>query len=156
MKRVFFVIAASIVLVSCVKEGPAGPRGPQGRDGKDGKDGIQMTTRYFKVYYDEWEVAQRLKPPRYYCFAEKSYPALTSAVIDQGAVLVYALLDGCDQQLPYVVSSYDDNGYYTRVIRYDLQEGIIGFVVEDSDLNTPLPPFGGDVEFVEFKVVIIK
>ncbi|MCL2131098.1 MAG: hypothetical protein FWH36_01385 [Lentimicrobiaceae bacterium] len=151
MKKVFFVIAASIVLFSCGKEGPAGPRGPQGRDGKDGQ-GVQVNTYYFEISRNEWKIFESSDQTRYYCYVEKKLNALTSSVINEGAVLVYALLDDCDQQLPYVVSIYD-GGFYTRVIRYDLQQGTIGFVVEDNDFNTQLPPFNGNVTF---KVVIIS
>ena len=153
MRKTFFLILVSIVLFSCGKEGPPGPRGQQGRDGRDGKDGVQMTTYYLEISPNEWREFASFNPPRYYCYAERRLDALTTSVIEKGAVLVYALLDDCDQQLPYVVSSHDNGNYYTRVIRYDLQRGIIGFIVEDSDFYTPLPPFNGRVTF---KVVIIS
>jgi len=149
MRKTFLLVLVAIVLFSCGKEGPPGPRGPQGRDGRDG---VQMTTYYFEIARNEWRIFESFNPPRYYCYAERTLNALTASVIERGAVLVYAYLDDCDQQLPYVVSSHD-NGFYTRVIRYDLQRGIIGFVVEDSDFYTPLPPFNGTVTF---KVVVIS
>jgi len=153
MRKTFLGILVSIVLFSCGKDGPPGPRGQQGIPGRDGKDGVQMTTYYLEVSKSEWKDFESYDPPKYYCYAEKKLDALTASVIEKGAVLVYALLDDLDQQLPYVVSSRENGNYYTRVIRYDLQQGIIGFVVEDSDFLTPLPPFDGKVTF---KVVVIS
>jgi len=154
MKRVIFVIAASIALCSCIKEstpGPAGPRGPQGVPGRDGS-GTQISTYYFNVYPQEWKPSGTYGTDGYYRYVDVVFNDLTNAVIYGGAVLVYAIFDGYDNQLPYVFPYYD-NGYITRVIRYDLQQGKIGFIVEDSDFCVPDSPFSG---VVQFKVVIIS
>jgi hypothetical protein len=153
MKKIIFVIAVSMAFLSCIKETTPGPTGPRGPQGPPGKDGTQINTHYIDVYPNQWKKFETFSPPKCYSFVEKSLPALTSSVIDGGAVLAYVLMDDCDQQLPYVVSSIDGGYYYTRVIRYDLQKGIIGFVVEDSDFNVPTTPYN---EIVTFKVVIIS
>ena len=157
MKKAFFVILTSIALVSCVKEGPRGPRGQQGVPGIPGKDGTQINTYYFEVFPNQWKSYGDWGSPGYYCYAEKTLPELSPSVIEEGAVLVYVLFDGYDHQLPYIIPSYDynyDYGYYSTIIRYDLQAGKIGFIVEDSDFETPLPPYGNGS--VLFKVVIIS
>ena len=152
MRRLFFVAVTAIVLVSCGKEGPQGPRGPQGRNGQDGRDGTQINTYYFDVYPNEWRTDGNYGFSGYYCFAEKNVGELTSAVIDHGAVLVYVIFGNFDNQLPFVEPLYD-NGGYTRIIRYDLQQGKIGFIVADTDFKTLCPPYSN---VVQFKVVIIS
>ena len=154
MKKIFFVIIACILLISCDKEGPQGRSGRDGRDGRDGIEGVQITTIYHKVYPNEWNVAGTYGNQGYYCYSEVFIKEITEDVINYGAVLVYVIFDDFDNQLPYL-QHLSDNGYlWTRVIRYDLQPGIIGFIVEDSDFLMQLPPFKNDV--IQFKVVIIS
>ena len=163
MRKVIFVIAAAtIVLSSCIKEGPqgpAGPRGPQGRDGQDGRDGYgtQINTYYFDVHPNQWKINGSYGVKGYYCYADISFTALTLSVIENGAILAYMITNEngqeYDNQLPYLLPFFD-GGYFTRIIRYDLQPNKIGFIVEDADFQTPLPPFGSGT--VKFKVVIIS
>ena len=141
MKKAFFVILAAIALVSCEEEASYG---------------TQMNTYYFDVFPNQWKVNGNFGSPEYYCFEERRLSALTPSVIENGAVLVYVIFGNYTHQLPYIEPSYDygyDNGYYSKIIRYDLQAGRIGFIVEDSDFETPLPPYR---EKVTFKVVIIS
>jgi hypothetical protein len=83
--------------------------------------------------------------------------ALTISVIESGAVLVYMITTESgqeyDNQLPYLLP-FDAGGSFVRIIRYDLQPDKIGFIVEDSDFKTPLPPFV--IGTIKFKVVIIS
>jgi len=149
MKKVFLVMASAIMLCSCIKEsGTPGPRGPAG---KDGKDGVQITVRYFNIEPSllNWKEAGNYGQEGYYCYAEAQLKELTAEVIDKGAVLVYMIDGEFDNQLPYLIPY---NGY-TRVIRYDLRQGTIGFIVEDADFRTSRPPFEGTVTF---KVVVIQ
>jgi hypothetical protein len=168
MKKIFFVMAvASIVLVSCIKEGPPGPVGPQGRAGRDGQNGqngrdgygTKINTHYIDVFPNEWKKTGNYGTQGYYCFAEIDVPELILSVIDGGAVLVYMITkeggQEYDNQLPYLLPFDVGASFtFTRIIRYDLQPNKIGFIVEDSDFKTPLPPFGSGV--VKFKVVIIS
>jgi len=154
MKKAFFVILASIALVSCIKEGP------RGIPGKNGKDGTQINTYYFEVFPNQWKPNGDFGFPGYYCYEERTLAALTPSVIENGAVLVYVILKeqgiDYDHQLPYIKPSYDysyDYGYYLKIIRYDLQAGKIGFIVEDSDFETSLPPY---TTKITFKVVVIS
>jgi hypothetical protein len=161
MKKVIFTIAvASIAFASCIKEGSPGPRGPQGqqgRDGRDGRDGTQINTHYIDVFPYEWDRTGSFGTQGYYCYADINMSAITLSVIESGAVLVYMITKESgqeyDNQLPYLLP-FSAGGSFTRIIRYDLQPNKIGFIVEDSDFKTPLPPFGSDV--VKFKVVIIS
>ena len=161
MNKVLYVVAmAAIVLCSCIKEGgpqgPSGPSGPPGRDGKDGKDGMQINTYYIGVDVNKWASVGRPGSADYFCFADIQLNALTRSVIDEGAVLVYFIDVVGDQefdnQLPYIYP-FQDNGLFVRIIRYDLQPGKIGLIVQDSDFRTPMPPFNRKVEI---KVVIIS
>jgi hypothetical protein len=142
-------------LFSCGKDGIDGRNGRNGKDGRDGKDGVQITTRYFDVQPSllEWKAAGDYGLEGYYCYADVRCTELTSSVIEKGAVLVYMIEkvgnEEFDNQLPYLIP-YDG---YTRIIRYDLRPGTIGFIAEDVDFKTKLPPFMGTVTF---KVVIIQ
>jgi len=152
MKKVFLVMASAIMLCSCIKEsGTPGPRGPAGRDGRDGKDGVQITVRYFNIEPSllDWKTAGNFGQAGYYCYAEAQFKELTADVIDKGAVLAYMIDGEYDNQLPYLIPY---NGY-TRVVRYDLRPGTVGFIVEDADFKTQAPPFMGTVTF---KVVVIQ
>jgi len=172
MKRVVFILVASIVLGSCIKHespGPQGPRGPQGpsgidgrngRDGRDGRDGYgtYINTYYFDVMPSQWDVTDGdWGTQGYYCYVELKFGALTDEVIKNGAVLVY-FIDVVgdkefDNQLPYLIPRNEAGALFIRTIRYDLQPGVIAFIVEDSDFCVPKPPFG---KTVKFKVVIIS
>jgi len=160
MKKAFFVIMAAVLLFSCGKEGPQGMNGRDGRDGRngqdgrDGRDGAQINTYYFEVSPSDWKAFGTFGTQGYYCYDEKDFNALTATVIDKGGILVYVLLDGYDYQLPHLMHYFDNGVLYTRLIRYDLKEGKIGFVVEDSNFKIPLPPFTNGV--VQFKVVVIS
>ena len=162
MNKVFFVImAAAIMFSSCIQDGgpqgPTGNTGPMGPPGRDGKDGTQISTHYFEVHPNQWNVYGYYGFPEYNCYADIQFNALTSSVIDVGAVLVYFISEVANQKydnlLPYITHFKIGGTSYTRVIRYDLQVGKLSLIVEDSDFNTPLPPFGGTVQI---KVVVIS
>jgi hypothetical protein len=168
MKKVFLLIAASIVFCSCIKvetPGPQGPRGTQGpagtpgRDGRDGRDGygVYINTYYFDVQPNRWNKFGNYGSEGYYCYVDTLLEDLTLSVIEDGAILVYMITEEngqeYDNQLPYLLPFYA-GGHFTRIIRYDLQPGKIGFIVEDSDFKTPLLPFNTTI--VKFKVVIIS
>ena len=149
---------ASIAFCSCIKNEYPGPQGPRGPQGVPGKDGTQINTIYYDVLPSQWAKIETQK--ECYSYVQLEVPELTQSVINSGAVLVYILLDGYDQQLPYVKTLADDMGFlYTRVIRYDLQEpshglgGMITFIVEDIDFAVPVKPY---TSTVKFKVVIIS
>jgi len=156
MKKILFAIAVSITFLSCIKEVTPGATGARGPQGPPGKDGTQINTYYVSVQPNQWKDFGVFDSTGYYCYVEESLSAITPAVIDNGAILVYVIVaengQDYDHQLPYMLPFYV-GGYFTRVIHYDLQPGKIGFVVQDSDFKTPLPPFNGTVQF---KVVIIS
>ena len=157
MRKAFFLIVVSIAFSSCIKyevgqQGPRGPQGPAGTPGRDGY-GTYIDKYYFDVEPGQWRTSGTYGSKGYYCYAEKRLPALTAAVIDGGGILVYFIDDqDRDNQLPYIYPFYD-RGYFMRTMRYDLKEGIIRFIIEDSDFEVPLPPETGTVQF---KVVIIS
>ena len=156
----------SIVLFSCGKEGPAGPPGRDGRegregrngrdglDGRDGLNGAQISCEYFDIAPNEWKSDGSFGMSGYYVYAERDFSAITTSVINQGAIMGYLLWGKYDHQLPYLDPFLDNGNDVTRIIRYDLQEGKIGFIVQDTDFKTLLPPFSTDT--VTFKVVIIS
>ena len=155
MKKLFFaIVSIAIMLSSCIKEGgPQGPSGPMGPSGPAGRDGVQMSTYYIDIKPNHWETDGFQGYPEFYCYAEIPLGGLTLQVIEEGAVLVY-FIEEYDNQLPYITPFQSGGISYMRVIRYDLQPGVLSLIVEDSDFKTPVPPFG--VNTVSIKVVIIK
>ena len=146
MRKAFLAVVAVIVVIvlnSCIKEYVTKETHIH--------QGAEISTYYVDVYPNQWNWTGEFGREGYYCFAEKNLAAISSSVIESGAVLVYAIFGDYDHQLPYVVP-FHDSGFFVRTIRYDLQPGQIGFVVEDSDFRTPYPPFSN---MVKFKVVVI-
>ncbi len=140
MKKLMFLLAASFLMCACVKEGPPGPPGPSGRDGST------VNTYYIKVYPADWRPLGSFGIEGFCYNADFSMPAITNNVINKGAVLVYSLDGGYDNQLPYILPYQG----FLETIRYDLSPGKIGFFIEDSDFRTA-PPQG----IREFKVVVV-
>ncbi len=142
MKKLFLICIASFLMFACTKEGAPGPMGPAGPAGKN----ANVSTYYTTIFPSEWKMFGKFGTPGYYCFVEKDFGALTPEIINNGAVLVYALMNDADNQLPYLMPY---NGYI-KTLRYDLNNYLIGFIVEDSNFKTE--PFQDPIEF---KIVVI-
>ena len=87
------IAGISMIIISCSKEGPAGPAGATGPAGPVGPAGPQGTTN---VTYSAWYttvnadwVTTGVDPYKAAFLVNKSAPAITQAIIDNGLVLGY-------------------------------------------------------------------
>jgi hypothetical protein len=135
MKNKSLLLLSCIFLLTfsaCKKEGPAG------KDGKDGNANVQSAT--FTVA--SWNYSS----PSYY--ADINYSAITSGIINSGAVLVY-LSNGSGgySQLPLTI--YPSSAY-SETFETVTAPGLVRIYITDSDLTAPNTP-----GTLSFKVVVI-
>jgi len=139
MRKVFFIVLVSALFLSCTKETII-------------YQGADVNTYYFDVYPHQWKTWGDYDHVGYYCYAEGNLNAITNSVIESGGVFAYVIIDNYDRILPDI-EPFFDNGYFSRVIRYDLLRGKITFIIEDSDFKTPFPPVNGKLTF---KVIVLS
>ncbi|MBQ9474054.1 MAG: hypothetical protein IJU81_06560 [Bacteroidales bacterium] len=103
----------------------------------------RVITSYYNVGPNQWDAhlndnGDGTFTPDYY-YSEWTNEDITPEVVENGYVLVY-YVDGAgrDNQLPYVLPYYDEDqdAYYMENIRFDVKEGRIRFIIEDSDFGT--------------------
>src|ERR1035438_4088573 len=81
-----FITIFVLVLLGCVKQGPAGatgPQGPQGPQGPTGQGGATGDTGTANVIYSEWNNTFSGSS------ADWAIPQITQNIADSGVVLVY-------------------------------------------------------------------
>jgi hypothetical protein len=108
---------------------------------------VVSETYYLTVYPNDWQTVN--EPNEAYLLAEQNLSAITRDVIENGTVLSYYILGDYDNLLPYL-RSYDIGSF--EVIRYDLQERRITFIIESNDPTLPWVPN----YTMEFKVVVLR
>lgn len=126
-KSMLLLFAATATLLNtftgCQKEA-----GPQGEPGKDGNANVHSQT--FTV--SNWQYSE----PTYY--ADINYSAITSDVINNGAVLVYfANGNGGYSQLPITLYPSDEYSKTYEVVSF---VGGVRIFITDSDLTQPISP----------------
>lgn len=132
---VMAAFAGSIMLNSCAKDGAVGPAGPAGTNGNAN---VQSST--FTV--SNWTYSA----PSYY--SDISWGALTTDIINNGAVLVYVSTGtSVWSQLPLTLYTYST---YSSSLEVVSSTGNIRILWTDSDLTQPNNP-GANT----FKVVAI-
>jgi hypothetical protein len=124
----FFAVTFS--LSSCKK----GPEGPAGKDGNSNVVSSSITSGNWT--YDEPSWVQTF-----------TYPAITSDILNSGAVLVYVQSASNYYQLPY---TYYPSSVFSKTITYVHYLGGLKVFVTDSDLTQPNNPGS-----LTFKVVVI-
>lgn len=88
-----------------------------------------------------------------YLYTECPLNALDGRVIDNGFVSCYFIDQyGYDNQLPYLLPYYTDDGLFWENIRYDVSQGKITFIIQESDMFTDLT-VNNDMKF---KVCVVK
>lgn len=129
MKKTFlsFAILAMILLVSCTKPGPIGPQGTAGTNGTNGKDGTAGTngtngtdgtngingnanvigTNTVALNSGSWTASGS------YFVATFSTTAITQAIVDKGAVMVYEQSASFWRALPYTSGIVSKFFYFT-------------------------------------------
>lgn len=152
VKLVCMALFAMFMAVSCRgpmgPEGPVGPTGPAGPAGNDGNANVWSST--LTVYPDDWRWDSNTS-----WRVDIYYEAISTAITDYGAVLVYMEEDNTWRQLPYTFyyTDNDENGNVLycssslEVSTYD--EGVSIFWTENDFYDGYCP------EEHRFKIVVI-
>jgi hypothetical protein len=133
MKKLLLIGLVAFLLPACTVNGP---------------DTYVVAETFYIIVSPVGDWKTRNSDNDFYIYAEKNLPAITRNVIENGVVMAY-YLDDYDNLLPYI-RSYDTGLF--EVIRYDIQEGKITFIIESNDQNLP-PPVTSQMEF---KVVVLR
>lgn len=140
MKKVFLALSIiSCLMTSCIKE-----------EVTHVHNYSSIESFYVDVYPQDWVDQSNLT----YIYATFRAPKITKAVIDNGIIVAYYIdADGRDNMLPYLLPYYDMNinDYYYENIRFDVSEGEITFIIQDSDFNPANIP-----QHMKFKVSIAQ
>lgn len=113
-------------------------------------DGAAVRTEYLTVQPSHWQGIGTYGQPGYFLEAAYNVNYITNDVIDKGAVLVYAIYDDGDIQLPYVLTR--DVGYtIIEMLGYQLYPGGIAFTLDNSDFQAEA--YSGPLKF---KIVVVR
>ena len=140
----YFLLIA--VLTNCI--GPEGPMGPSGYNGKDGVDGINYT---HSVIYDVNPADWSGNADGYN--AELSIPEITNDIYNNGAVLVYRLIEVEPKSFNLLPYTYVDNTL-SIYMDFDAYVGSIKLIYKEvfNGVNdTPAPQ-----DVMSYKVVIFE
>lgn len=152
------LIAASILLTSCVKMGPMGPMGPQGPQGPAGPSCTYKIIN-FDVPVKAWQPVK--EEGDIICYsAGVDMPEITENVFDGSIINVYRTfnfdkLDAWQQVLPYqrfYREELEEGGiaYYTESIDYEYGIGWLKIYYTVSDFYYPVIP-----EAMTFRCIIV-
>lgn len=139
----FVILGLSLTMTSCYVDGGVGPQGPPG-------EGLNRFVTYnYNIRAVDW--VQQVGDINTYLY-QKSNTDITSGVINNGMVLVYARFDGKPWvQLP-MTNHYTDNGIpYT--LEYLPYHTVGAFEIQYVDSH-PQPVAPG--MFTELRVVIVE
>lgn len=126
-----FLLVTMAFFSSCTKEGPAGPAG---KNGNANVVSSSVTSGSWTYVAPSWEQTF-------------TYPAITSTILNSGAVLVYVQSGTNFYQLPY---TFYPSSSFSRTFTYVHYLGGLKVFVTDSDLTQPSDP-----GTLTFKVVVI-
>ena len=130
MKGSVVLLLSIFLLSSC--EGPMGPQGPAGPSGYVNKEIIPFTVNKGDW---QWDANNEFY---YYDFDVKE---ITPAVIREGAVNGYVIINGTHILLNYTGHYYDSGNdlFYTESMSMQFAQGLVRFTIAASDLfdNTP-------------------
>lgn len=153
MKKFLFPLLAVMVMAfatSCENDDPV-VIVDGGGQGNVNNPSLTIKTYYFDVYANDW--CANSAAGYYYC--ECSLPALSEDVINSGLVMAYLIdADGYDNPLPYLLPRYNatTDSYYWENVRYDICNGKVTFIIQDSDFYTGAMDFENPYKF---KVCIV-
>jgi hypothetical protein len=132
------VLACGLLFASCEKKGEIGPAGANGANGADGNANVVssiVTTSAWTNVSNYWQ-------------ADFTYPAITSDIVDNGAVFIYIKNGTAYAQLPF---TFFTSSTYSSLIDFEYYLGGFSIYSTDSDLTTPANP-----GTKTFKVVVIS
>lgn len=148
MKKVLFILAVAIGLVSC-----------KGEDGRDGRNGLDGKTSFYTVtetiHESEWILVGNPNGIDSYYYADIHIPQLTYDVYDYGAVIAYLVADtDVKNVMPFVlhkgVVESGSTKYWTQTYDYEIEPEWMRFYVTFSDFQTSKKP---DTE--TFQIVLL-
>ncbi|MFZ2205546.1 MAG: hypothetical protein WAV23_03065 [Minisyncoccia bacterium] len=122
---VIILFSMLVLLNGCKKEGPEGPAG------KDGNANVQSSTITFSTWL--WDGTNN------YDYSDFTWAAITSSIVDKGAVLVYVNTPGGWAPLPRTIYP---SATYSESQRFIYNVGTFRIIVQDSDLTQPSPALG--------------
>lgn len=119
LKKFFLPMVAILLLAVGCRPDPIVPR---------------VEASYYDIQPYQWQV----NAGETFYYVECNCPQITKSVIEQGIINVYYIDQyGYDNQLPYVLPYYnDDNELFWENLRYDVGEGKVTFILQESDLYT--------------------
>lgn len=112
--------------------------------------GSEIFTDYITVRPREWREVGTFGQPGYVWEAPYRVDYITPGVIDNGVVLVYAVYDDADIQLPDIFADRIGGSEFVQVLGYRVSAGLITFTIEASDFETE--PYNVDRRY---KVVVV-
>ena len=122
LKRYTPLLLLLVLAVSgCKKEGPPG---------KDGNANVKSST----ITFSNWS----WNSSAYYDYANFTWGAITSDIVNTGGVFVYAS-NGAGAWLPLPRTIFPNNTY-TQSQRFSYYQGGFTVIVQDSDLTPPANP----------------
>jgi len=119
------LIFCLLLIFGCKKEGPAG------KDGKDGNANVKSSTVTFSTW--NWDSASG------YEYSDFTWPEITSSIVSNGAVLMYLNTTSGWAPLPRTIHP---SATYSQSQRFVYNVGTFKIIVQDSDLQPPVPTLG--------------
>lgn len=112
--------------------------------------GPDITTDYITVGARDWYSVGTYGQPGYTWEASYRADYITPNVIRNGAIMVYAVYDDSDIQLPDVFADWIGSSKFVQILGYKISAGRITFTIESSDFETT--PYNYSREY---KVVVV-
>ena len=135
-KSMLGVLAISLVVISCEKEGPQGPQGSQGPQGPQGQQGeAPISDATYSVNSGSWEGPYTM-PTGGYVYKSDIYTSLISSDIkNNGVVLVYRKLSYSDGSYSWAALPYAEvyNSDKTRLWSFEVFTGCVRILVQNTD-----------------------
>lgn len=125
MKKVFSLLALTLVVMGCRREGPEGPQGPP----------ADFTILNVTVQPNDWQPFGEFEQADFQFVAGFDAPEITQRVFDESLVIGYLVDNGVAFLLPNTINF---DGFVTEFSMIHAV-GIVEFIVKDSDLRSEPP-----------------
>lgn len=139
MKKAFALLALSLVVLGCRREGPPGPPGPSG-------PAADFTVLNVTVQPNDWQPFGDFDTPDFQFVAGFDAPEITQRVFDEALVIGYLIDNGVAFILPNTINFGDFITEFSMIHAV----GVVEFIAKDSDLQTEPPQTA-----IDYRVYII-
>lgn len=119
------LLSTLFLFTRCTKEGPEGPAG------KDGNANVKSSTVTFSNW--TWDSGNS------YMYVDFTWSAITSSIVNSGALLIYVNTTSGWAQLPRTIYP---SASYSESQRFTYNVGSFRIIVQDSDFLQPTPALG--------------